>query len=772
MTRVLELDDLSGDAYRAWSLADLFDIFRRRAVWVFYSVGLLLLLVSIYCFIATRRYQATGEVEVQKETLGGFGLESSVMGDAEGSASDALDYNVTLQTQANILQSETLALEVIHDLNLETTKDFYPQHSSGFHLPAWVYFWKKSVEPLSVPLADAPNRRYIVLKIFASHLKVTPVTGTRLIDVSYSDPDPVRAARVVNHLIQALTDYTFQARFTATAQASSWLTSQLEDLKQQTERLQAKAIRLQRDTGMFGDDESHNIVLSRLESLNGALAAAESNRILKEAIDRTAQGGDPEMLSALSGNASPGGVTPMQNSLALIQTLRAQEAQVKAEMAQAETRYGLAYPRVAELKAELSGVQRSIAEEVKRIGARAHSDFEIAQRTESAARVEMDKQKAIANQLNDKAIAYALAKQEADESRNLYESLLNKLKQAGVLEGLRSSNLTVVNPGRVPSSNHPKSPNIPLYYAAALAAGLFFGCTGAVARELTDHSIRSLKEVETFIGTPLFSVIPVSEPRQGMKRFMRANSAMADQASLAVAGKRSVPQLDLQAVHAADSPFAESLRSLRTSLMLSRSSKPPQVILITSSVAGEGKSTLALNLAAVLAQQNSKVLLVDADLRCPVLHKRVGAPEKRGLSAMLASETLHPNPYRLKQLPNLSLMFGGPVPPFPAEMLGSRRMRDVLHGWREDYDFIVLDSPPVLPVTDAVVLSQIADATLLVTRHGMTTKQALQRSHQALVRQLPEQAVLGVVLNAVCDESADFYEYYGYRGSSYGAAQA
>ena len=772
MTRVLDISDLQGGTPREWLLADLFNIFRRRIAWIAYSVGILLLLVSIYCFFATKRYQATGEVEVQKETLGGFGLESSVTGDMENSASDALDYNITLQTQANILQSETLALEVIHDLNLEATKDFYPQHSSGLRLPDWIHFWKKPVEPLSVPLVDAPNRRYVVLKIFASHLKVTPVTGTRLIDVSYPDPDPTRAAHVVNHLIQALTDYSFQARFAATAQASSWLTNQLEDLKKQTERLQAKAINLQRDTGMFGDDESHNIVLSRLESLNAALAAAESNRILKEAIDRTAQSGDPETISALSGNSGTNGVNTVQNSLALIQTLRAQEAQIKADVAQAETRYGSAYPKVAELQAQLGGVQKSIAEEVKRVGARAHSDFEIAQRAESSARAELDKQKAIANQLNDKAIAYTLAKQEADESRNLYESLLNKLKQAGVLEGLRSSNLTVVNPGRVPSSNHPKSPNVPLYYAAALAAGLFFGCTGAIVRELTDHSIRSLREVEELIGTQLLSVIPMAESTQSAGGLLRARSTLVKRNMLRTIAKIPVPQLNLHAIHAADSPFAESMRSLRTSLMLSRSSKPPQVILVTSSVAGEGKSTLALNLATVLAQQGSKALLVDADLRCPILHKRVGAPEKRGLSAMLASETFHPNPYKLKQLPNLSLMFGGPVPPFPAEMLGSRRMHDLLNGWRQDYDFILLDSPPVLPVTDAVVLSQMADATLLVTRHGVTTRQAVQRSYQALRRQLPENAVLGVVLNAVCDESTDFYEYYGYRGSSYGTAQA
>lgn len=730
---------------------------RRRGIFFCVIIGCMAA-ATLYCLMATRRYQATGQIQIQKDGAGAFGLEGSVMGDAADSASDALDYNITLQTEANILNSDSLALRVIHDLHLESTADFYPSRKAARQatLRSWLFFWKKPVEPLTVPLDRAPNRRYIVLKIFASHLKVEPVTGTRLINVSYSSPDPQMAANVVNHLIAALMDYTFQVRFTATAQASNWLTAQLDDLRKQTEELQAKAITLQRETGMFGDDESHNVVLARLESLNEALAAAESNRILKEAVYRVASSGNPELISGLSGNSGVGAVAPMANSLGLIQNLRAQEATAKGELDEDRIRYGSAYPRIAELQAELAGIDKSIQDEVHRIGERARTDYEIAAEAETSARTELDRQKKVVNDLNDKAIAYGLAKQEADGSRELYEGLLAKLKQAGVLEGLRSTNITVVNPARVPPSNRPKSPNILLYYVAAIVAGLIFGIAATWLRDITDARIRSLEVLEHLTGAPLLGLIPAIEKVPQKRR--RKVGPSRGRSGLQIATSTYI-----------GSPFAESLRSLRTSLMLSRSSNAPQVLLVTSSNAGEGKSTISLNLATVLAQQEIRVLLVDADLRRPVLHERIGIHAPVGLSVALASDQIDPQPLPVQDIPNLYALCGGPVPPFPAELLGSQRMRALLTQWRREYDFIVMDGPPVLPVTDAVVLEQLCDAVLLVARHGVTEKKVVRRSYRALARQLPQHVVLGTVLNSVPGRSSDFYEYYGYRSRVYGA---
>ncbi|QNI32697.1 polysaccharide biosynthesis tyrosine autokinase [Alloacidobacterium dinghuense] len=764
--RIAQVPDLRAIREDEMTLGGATAVLKKRWAIFLCIFAVFLAATTLYCLFATRRYEATGQIQIQKDSSGAFGLEGSVMGDAADSASDALDYNITLQTEANILNSESLALRVIQDLHLETTEDFYPPSKTRHErlLPPWLFFWKRPVEPLAVPLDHAPNRRYVVLKIFASHLKVETVTGTRLINVSYSSPDPRLAAEVVNHLTSALMDYSFQARFTATAQASNWLTTQLDDLRKQTEDLQAKAITLQRDTGMFGDDESHNVVLARLESLNEALAAAESNRILKEAVYRAARSGDPELISGLSGNASVGAVASMANSLSLIQNLRTQEATAKAELDEDKIRYGSAYPRIAEVQAELNGIEKEIQDEVHRIGERARTDYEIASRAETSARDAFEGQKKVVNALNDKAIAYGLAKQEADESRDVYEGLLAKLKQAGVLEGLRSTNITVVNPARVPPPNRPKSPNVLLYYAAAIVGGFIFGAGAAFLRDLSDTKVRSLEELERLTGNPLLGLIP--EIRKG-----RTLSRNPCQTSALLYSKPSSDPQTFQIVSSTyiSSPFVEALRSLRTSLMLSRSSKAPQVVLVTSSNAGEGKSTVSLNLATVLAQQGVRVLLVDADLRRPVLHARMGLQVQNGLSEALSSDHIHPQSLPSDKVPNLYVLCGGTVPPFPAELLASRRMRTLVARWRTEYDFVVMDGPPALPVTDAIVLEQLCDAVLLVARYGATEKKAIHRSHQILSRQLPEHVMLGTVLNAVPGRSSDFYEYYGYRSRTYNA---
>lgn len=781
-----------------WTVGTLMTVLRRRRFLLRPVIGMVLL-AGLYCTLATRRYKATGEIQIQKEATGAFGLESGVMGRDDNSVStDSLDYNVTLQTAANILQSNTIALIVIQDEKLEDTHDYFPRHVSPSPA-AWMdallsrlMFWRKPLEPLSIPLDQAPNRRYKALKIFASHLKVEPVIGTRLIDVSYADPDPARSAAVVNRLIAELGEFSFQQRFTATMQGSSWLTGQLAELKRQMQELQDKAIALQRDTGMFGNDASRNTVLSRLDGLNQTLTQAESNRILKEAIDRVAASGDPELISSLGGNSSMGGAASMANSLTLVQSLRGQEAGLRAELDEDSVRYGPEYPRLGELQAQIAGVDRSIEEEVHRLGARAHSDYLVAAREEAGARAAFETQKVAASKLNDSMLAYGLARQEADSSRAIYENLLSKLKQAAILEGLKASNITVVALAQVPPPEYPSSPRILLILAAAVAAGLLLGGALTIGVELTDNKVGSFEGMERMLGIPLIAVLPMIEsPGKRRSRWLLGRSVLATHEAGAGDGEPRLPPR-VAALEQQPSTFAEGLRSLRTALLLSRSGRPPQVVLITSCLEAEGKTTLALNLAALLAQGGSRVLLVDADLRKPTLctwfsgpqqppGDMLGAPGAQlagglgdfaGLGVALTSVAA-PNVRRpIEAMPNFAVLCGEEKPPFPSELLSSARMRSLLEGWKAEYDFIVMDSPPVLPVTDAVLLSQFSDATLLVARHGQTTRQALRRSAEALHKQQPGNAALGAVLNGVSRGSGDFYEYFGYQGGLYADAGA
>jgi capsular exopolysaccharide synthesis family protein len=668
----------------------------------------------------------------------------------------------------NILQSDSIALQVIKELNLETTEDFFPKHKQGRSLiPSWVFFWRKPMEPLSVPLENAPNRRFVALRIFSRNLKIAPISGTRLIDVSYANPDPRLAADVVNHLVAAFTDYNFQMRQSATSQTSKWLIGQLSDLKKTTEELQAKAITLQRETGMFGNDDEHNMVLARLKNLNDSLSAAESNRILKEATYRAVLSGGAETISGLSGDATAGGTA--QSALTLLQTLRAQQAQVGAQLAQDRIKYGSSFPKLVEEEAQYSDFDKAIHAEVQRIATRATSDYKIAATAETDARRAFEQQKAVANDLNDKAIAYSLAKEEADKSRELYEGLLGKLKESDVLEGLRSSNTTVVNPGRVPPPNQPKSPNLPLYYAAGIAGGLFLGVVAAVIVDLTDHAYRSLDELERSLGASILGVMPAFSRKRlgilgrGENSSWRGRKRLDGPVPSVVSGSSA----DIYVVEHPGSAYAESVRSLRTILSLSRSGTPPKVVLVTSSVSGEGKTTLSLNLAAMFGQQGSNVLLVNGDLRRCGLDAYLDITDSRGLSAALAGGSEEPQCHILENVSNVSVVLGGITPPFPAELLGSDKMRHLVSKWRLEYDFVVIDSPPVLPVTDAILLSQVSDASLLVVRHGTTPRHAVQRTFRSLRQQLPDKAILGVTLNAVPERSVDYGSYYGYQSTSY-----
>ncbi len=733
-------------------------LLRRKAI-IFAATAVLLTLCTLWCIFGTKLYRSTGQIQIQKENSDAFGLEGALSGAAD-SASDALDYNVTLETQANILQSDTLALQVARELKLETTQDFSPR--GGFKVPHWLTPWAPLPEPADRPLDQAPVRRNRLLKQFSKRLKVETLSGTRLITISYANPDPQLAAEVVNVLIRDFQEYTFQARYTVTAQASGWLSGQLTDLKKQTEDLQARAISLQRATGMFGDSQDHNIILAKLEELNTAASAAEANRILKEAIYHAVQNRDPELVTNLAGNAPIGSAAPpvMANSLSLIQSLRLQEASIEAELADDQTRLGPEYPKIAELKGQLAGIRSAMQAELDRVRARAESDYSIALEAEQNARQGFDAQKAIALETNDKAIQFGLAKQEADESRDLYEDMLKKLKEAGVLEGLRSTNITVVDQARTPA--RPSRPYAPVYVPISLGLGIVLGVCAALFIELTDTSVHTVEELEVISQAPVIAVLPLYKMSSGL----------------------SLPRLDYAArgTKAGDGPlvpfaasdpgsfYVETVRALRTALLLSRSTLPPRVIKVTSPLAKEGKSTLVMNLGAILAQQGAKVLLVDADLRRPRLHELAGKYSSIGLSTMLSSSMEADNGVlEVPTVPGLYLVPSGPIPPFPAELLGSPRMKCLVESWRQKFDFVLMDSPPLLPVTDSMVLNQFTDFHLLVVRFATTPKAAFRQSYNYIAQQA-EPGTLGVVVNAFEQHSQEYQQYYGYTGYTYTSA--
>ncbi len=728
------------------TLRDLLRIFHRRKRSVFVTASVVFLLSVSACAFMTRRYTASGVIQLEKSSSDSLGLDS-LMGAASGGASDALSVNIDLQTQANILQSEALALKVVKDLNLEQNEDFKPH----FNLIGWVIGLVSPggpADPAHASLQDSPARRARVTKAFAKNLKVKVTAGTRLLEVDFTNRDPKVAAAVVNHLVQALIDYTFQTKFTATNQVSQWLEGQLGDLRKQSELLQSRVVALQQGSGIFGiggtDPQGKPVIyspiLDRLQQSTAQLSQAQMNRVLKASVAEVVKTGNAELISQLSGTSiASGSGQGVMNSLALIQNLRLQEATLQAQIDQDASQFGAAYPKLIQERASLKGVQQSLQDEIKRTAERSENDFKVASKAEQGARSAYDNDRVEAEKLNDKSIEYAILSKEADQSQELYQDLLKRLKEAGILEGLHSSNVTVVDQASAPA--RPSKPQVPLYLALGAGLGIFLGCCVALLVEAVDNKIQGAEEVEA-LQIPLLGISPQIE-----------------------ANKTSSHALMLDSRHA-DSAFGESVRRLRSGLLISRSGTPPQVLLVSSASPGEGKSTLSLSLAISLSQYEKKVLLVEADMRRPVLCRRLGLQQTDGLSVLLSDREAATAILPAENNPNLYLLPAGPTPPYPAELLGSPRMHTLMDEWRSEFDFIVVDSPPVLPVTDAQLLEEMADATVLLARVGFTTRAALERAYKLLLMHRKDQArpAIGVLLNFVARRSSAYYGYYGYYG--------
>jgi capsular exopolysaccharide synthesis family protein len=379
--------------------------------------------------------------------------------------------------------------------------------------------------------------------------------------------------------------------------------------------------------------------------------------------------------------------------------------------------------------------------------------------------------KSQADAMNDKTIAYTIMRQEADQSRTLYETLFKQLKEAGVLADFKVSNVSIVDPARVPA--RPAKPNVLLYLAGAIFGGLAFGCVGAFLRDMLDSKIRSLPDLEAQLGHLPLGVLPFHNYQARKPTRANLTGRTTSRASLPSASRGELVAGENSRLAALSDPrsaYVEALRALRTSILLSRGGAPPQVMLVTSSIASEGKSMLSLNLATLLAQQGKTVLLVDGDFRRPTLHRTMNIATAEGLSSFLAGHTESSDPncvgIQAQQIPGLTLLPAGPVPPFPAELLGSEQMRNALQAWRTHFDFIIIDGAPVLPVTDSVVLSTMVDFTLLVARYELTERQSLDRSYRLLQGQT-DHTRIGVVLNAVNRDSSTYYQYYGYKDSVY-----
>ena len=403
-----------------------------------------------------------------------------------------------------------------------------------------------------------------------------------------------------------------------------------------------------------------------------------------------------------------------------------------------------------QLNTQLKEVDDQIQAELNKVVVQVRNNYEAALQHQNLLQSALDQQKEEANKLNESGIEFSLLKRDVETNRTLYEGLLEKLKEAGISAGLRSNNFRIVDLARPPAA--PAEPNVPRNLGFALALGITTSIGLAFLLEGLDSTVRTPEQAQMLSGLPSLGMIPLG---------LQGDNPQGAKALLPNSGSREFIELVTQG--RPQSQMAESYRALRTSLLLSSLGAPPKVILVTSALPQEGKTTTSMNTAIVLAQKGSKVLIIDADLRRPSIHKALGMGPRTGLSNVLTgSASLSQAVIQSTLLPSLYVLPAGTPPPNPAELLASSYMREVLQELREQYDHIVIDTPPTLSVTDAVIMSTNADTVVLVIRSGQTTKQALRRARDLLMR--VNAKVAGVLLNAADLKSADYYYYYEYRG--------
>ncbi len=699
----------------------------RKHQWLILSFLLAVVtIVSIATFRMRPVYVASAKIEIERENT------SYLPFPGVDSYDFMLDLENYIETQSKILTSETMALQTIRSAGLAGIPEF-----SGGGAPS------EAITTGSL----ANQKRPPEIAIFLGSLSVKRIPNSRLMEVSYESTNPALASQILNAHLNNYIDQNIQSRFDATSKASRFLSGELTELKTRVEKSENDRIQYERRNSIWTLDDKQNITTQRLSELNKTYTDAQNETMKKESLWKFAKSGDLDAVPQLRDNG-------------VLQEMQKRRSDLSMLYSDSLNQFGPNYPKVQRLQAQIKELDEQMARERKGIVVQLENDYRQAKQSEELVGSALEQQKAETNAMSEKLVEYNILKREAEANKILYEGLLTKLKEAGIQAGLKSSNIRIVDPAMIPS--YPSRPAKARNIALAFLVGLVGGIGLALLREYLDNTVKTPDDIENLARLPSLAVVPTFGDDPTAKRH---NGLFKSPASRNGHDKR----IELVAQHLPKSQMSEAFRALRTALLLSQPDRPPQVILVTSALPREGKTTAAANLAVTLAQLGDKTVLVDADLRKPGVGRllNLGSGKYAGLSSYLAGvSTLDlvvvPHPV----IPNLAAIPTGPLPPNPADLLSSHRLADAIAELRTKFKFIVLDSPPIMAATDAVILSVQADGVVLVVRSGVTPKEAFTRARDLLTS--VKSNLLGVVLNAVDASAPDYYYSYRYYPYSYG----
>ena len=711
---------------------------RRWTIVTFFSV--VLLAVAVYVFTATPIYQASSRIIIEKENPNVVSIQEVMAVDATG-----MEY---YQTQYKIIESRSVARQVIKRLNLAEHPEFKPVAEEGLiaGIRAWVRGVKEGMKlwmqetfqtgPKKDAQAESEDEDAALVDAFLARLQVKPVRQSRVVDVLYESKDPVLAAKIANEVVKSYIDQNLDTKLSAAKDAVKWLSERMEEERKKVEEAESALLRYKQQHQIITDfsSDSEKITAQKLASLNEQVVDAQSKRVEAETRYQQALALEhsPELLDSI----------PEVLKNELVQNIKKMEVDIYNRMSELSRKYGPNHPQMVAIQTELEELKKQKTKEARRILASLRNEYKLALAREESLKKALEEQKNASLDMNKKAIQYGVLQRQAESSRNIYDLLVKRFKETSLTEEMKTGNIRVVDRAEVPKE--PVKPKKGLSLLLAAIVGLMGGVGLAFFVEHLDNSIKFPDEVKGDLNLSYLGPIPHFTPE--------------------VVQPGVEPELVL--IHSPKSTASESFRGIRTAVLFSSADVPPQVLLVTSAGPGEGKTLCVTNLAVTLALAGAKVLVVDCDLRKPRVHKLFGIGREKGLTSVLVgSSPLEEAIVNSPIVPGLDILPCGPIPPNPAEIVGSKKMRQLIDGLRGHYQHILIDSPPVTAVTDALLLSQAVDSTILVIRAGVTPKPIVLNGLEQL--RSVNAHVLGAVLNSI-KTGKDSYYYYQYYYYYYG----
>jgi polysaccharide biosynthesis transport protein len=658
-----------------------------------------------------------------------------------------LDY---LDTQVQVLQSDGLAMRVIRILRLDRSPEFVSKAEvadarksselESHHEPQpenELAFLREQLD-----LADPTPTEAVALRKFHSRLSVNPIRGSRLVELSFASNDPKIAQSATNTLVAQFIDQDYRNRYITTMGASAWLSTQISDLRQKVSESNRAVADYQKRYGLVDANEENVPIGQLMSAVSHQLSDAQADRIQLESYVRMIDQGQQDSI-------------PIVRDDIVYQTLLTHYGDVRAEVAQAQTIYGDENANVKKLQNQASELAAQVDAERSRLVNRVRTGFAAAKAREQMVKESRDKLRVEMGDLGSRMVEYRTLKNEAGANAQLYNTLQTRLREAGIYAGLKSGAIRVVD--MAPYLHEATSPHRKLIVALGATLSIFLAFVVVFVRESLDNTVRIPDDIRDWLRLPSLAVLPRIASADGDGREL---SRSDDSLSLAL-GAPSAGMYPKLFWYRAQSAEAEAIRGLRASLLDTRSGMQPRMILVTSATAGEGKSTVAINLASVLAQ-HGQTCLVEGDLRRPMIELAMGLRATTGIVEVLGGKvSLHEAIIKNTGVPGLSVLPVKSLPDNPADLLSSGKMQQVLSTLRDSFDYIVIDSPPIIPFSDARSLALQADGVILVSRYGSTTRRTITRGAEILNEM--QAPLLGVVLNDMDLTSADYHYFnYGY----------